>query len=163
MVLGDLLQHSEHIVMTQLTSDYLIFLFSSYISLWTGKSPSEAEPYVIVKDSTAIYSTFWRYAELLQMISACHSCHIGTMDAIKYKLTWYMPPHCVSWDLKARIPILRYEQGFSVKDICRVLGIKKSLVYKTLQFYHAHGTTYNPYAHKQGHKCQLTSIDVSLI
>src|ERR1700691_4900354 len=75
----------------------------------------------------------------------------------------HMPPHCVSQDLKARSPILPYEQCFSVKDICRVLGIKKSLVYKTLQFYHAHGTIYNPYAHKQGRKHQLTSIDVSFI
>ena len=74
-----------------------------------------------------------------------------------------MPPHSVSRDIKARIPVLRYELGFSVKDICRVLGIKKSLVYKTLQFYHAHGTTYNPHARRQAQRHQLSSIDVSFI
>jgi predicted transcriptional regulator len=74
-----------------------------------------------------------------------------------------MPSCSVSLDLKAHIPVLRYQQGFSVKDICRVIGIKKSLVYKTLQFHHTHGTTHNPYAHRHGDRHQLDSTDVSFI
>jgi transposase len=74
-----------------------------------------------------------------------------------------MPPRSVSLDLKARIPILRYLHGFSIKDICEVLGIKKSLAYKTLQFHHTHGTTHNPYARRRGRRRQLDSTDVSFI
>ena len=35
-----------------------------------------------------------------------------------------MPPRIVSWDLKARIPILFYEQNFTIKEICGLLRIK---------------------------------------
>ena len=74
-----------------------------------------------------------------------------------------MPPHSVSLDLKACIPVLRYLHGFSIKEICEVLGIKKSLAYKTLQFHHTHGTTHNPYARRCGCRRQLDSTDVSFI
>lgn len=74
-----------------------------------------------------------------------------------------MPLHSVSRDLKARIPVLRYAEGYSVKNICRVLGIKKSLVYKTLQFHHDHGITHNPHARRRGRRRQLNSMDISFI
>ena len=74
-----------------------------------------------------------------------------------------MPSHSVSRDLKARIPILRYLHGYSVKNICKALGIKKTLVYKTLQFHHDYGVTYNPHAHKPGRRRHLDSTDVSFI
>lgn len=74
-----------------------------------------------------------------------------------------MPPRSVSRDLKARIPVLRYLEGYSVKDICRLLGIKKSLVYKTLQFHTEHSVTYNPHARRRGRRRQLSSTDLSFI
>ncbi|KAG2090022.1 uncharacterized protein F5147DRAFT_586880 [Suillus discolor] len=45
-----------------------------------------------------------------------------------------MPPHTVSDDLKARIPVLR-RRGHSVKHICYLLGVKKTLVYKVLRLF----------------------------
>ncbi|KAG2068781.1 hypothetical protein BDR04DRAFT_1102692, partial [Suillus decipiens] len=41
----------------------------------------------------------------------------------------------ISSDLKLRIPVLRHVQGLSIKQIFEVLGIRKSLVYQTLQLY----------------------------
>jgi hypothetical protein len=46
-----------------------------------------------------------------------------------------MPTHSVSCDLKARIPVLFYDQGFTMDQICSIVGVKKSLVYKTLQYF----------------------------
>ncbi|KAG2064508.1 hypothetical protein BDR04DRAFT_1109975 [Suillus decipiens] len=45
-----------------------------------------------------------------------------------------MLPWAISSDLKLRIP-LRHVQGHSIKQICEVLGIRKSLVCQTLQLY----------------------------
>jgi hypothetical protein len=39
----------------------------------------------------------------------------------------------ISVNLKAQIPILQFKHSYSVNKICEVLGIKKTLVYKTLQ------------------------------
>lgn len=76
-----------------------------------------------------------------------------------------MPPHSVSKDLKARIPVLRYQQGLSVIEICRVLGIKKTLVYKSLHYHHIHGTTCRPIASqtRQGRRRILDAHDISFI
>jgi transposase len=74
-----------------------------------------------------------------------------------------MSPHSVSYDIKARIPVLHYNLAYSVKEIGKVLGIKKSLIYKTLYFYRAHGLTHNPHATQQSRRRYLTSIDISFI
>jgi transposase len=74
-----------------------------------------------------------------------------------------MPPHNVSHDLKARIPILHYNLGYPVKKIAHVLGIKKTLIYKTLFFHRMHGRTYNPYTARQSRRRHLTSTDISFI
>jgi len=55
-----------------------------------------------------------------------------------------MPPKGASDDLKARVPVL-YHEGYSVKDICYLLGIKKTLVYKVLNWYLLFGNVSNPY------------------
>ncbi|KAJ7592105.1 hypothetical protein C8J56DRAFT_1046483 [Mycena floridula] len=52
-------------------------------------------------------------------------------------------PRKVSADLKARIPILSLDLHFNVKAICRILGVKKSLVYNTLHLYQTTGCTTN--------------------
>lgn len=44
-------------------------------------------------------------------------------------------PHPLSVDLEAHIPAL-YEKGHSIKHICRVLSVKKSLIYQTLAYYY---------------------------
>jgi transposase len=74
-----------------------------------------------------------------------------------------MPFHCVSHEIKARIPILHYNLGYSVKEIEKVLGIKKSLIYKTLHFYRVHGLSYNPYSAQQSRQRRLTFMDLSFI
>jgi transposase len=74
-----------------------------------------------------------------------------------------MSYHNVSRDIKARTPILHYNMGFSVKNIAKVLGIKKSLIYKTLFFFRSHGLTHNPSAAQQRRHRLLTSIDILFI
>ncbi|KAG2074372.1 hypothetical protein BDR04DRAFT_1093026, partial [Suillus decipiens] len=46
-----------------------------------------------------------------------------------------IPPWAISSDLKLRIPVLCHVQGLSIRQICEVLGIRKSLVYQILQLY----------------------------
>jgi transposase len=74
-----------------------------------------------------------------------------------------MPSHSVSRDIKARIPILHNNLGYSIKEIGRVLGIKKSLIYRTLYFHRLHGVTYNPHSTQQSRHRDLTSTDISFI
>jgi len=74
-----------------------------------------------------------------------------------------MPPHSVSRDLKARIPALFFEQDLTVDQICDFLGVKKSLVYKTLQYFRTYGITHNPHAHKTGRKWTLSSLNIKFI
>ena len=74
-----------------------------------------------------------------------------------------MPPHSVSHDIKARIPILRYNLGYSVKEIGEVLGVKKSLIYNPLHLHWTHGLTYNPHSAQQSRHRHLTSMDISFI
>ncbi len=73
-----------------------------------------------------------------------------------------MPYHSISKDLKARIPILR-QQGYNVKKIGSLLGIKKTLIYRFLAHVHHHGVPYNPHAYKFGHHRTLLHKDLKLI
>ena len=74
-----------------------------------------------------------------------------------------MPPHAISHDLKARIPALFFEQEFTVNKICTVLGVKKSLVYKSLHYFRTYGITHNPHARKTGRNRTLSSLDIKFI
>ena len=74
-----------------------------------------------------------------------------------------MPPHTVSQDLKARIPALFFEQEFTVDQICIILGVKKSLVYKSLHYFRTYGITHNPHALKTGRSRTLTPLDIKFI
>jgi transposase len=38
-----------------------------------------------------------------------------------------------SKDIKARVPFLYFQEGYKVKDICRILGLGKTLVYQCIQ------------------------------
>jgi transposase len=77
-----------------------------------------------------------------------------------------MPRRHVSRDLKRRIPYLRYIEGFNIKEIGRILGVKKSMIYQTLQYHQNYGVTYNPTAFStlsQGRPRILTNDDLSLV
>ena len=77
-----------------------------------------------------------------------------------------MPCRHVSRDMKARIPYLRYVEHFSVKEIERILGVRKTLIYDTLTNYQKYGVTYNPTAYtkfQRGRHRKLDSVDVRFI
>ncbi|KAL4062256.1 hypothetical protein V8B97DRAFT_2026277 [Scleroderma yunnanense] len=57
-----------------------------------------------------------------------------------------MPPKGAFDVLKSCISVL-YAEGYSVKDICHLLSIKKSLTYRVLNQYHHYGTISNPNTH----------------
>jgi transposase len=77
-----------------------------------------------------------------------------------------MPVRSVSLDLKARIPVLYYGQNRSIKSICTILGIKKTLVYDTLRYHRLYSVPYNVAAvakrHK-GRKRKLSRTDLNYI
>jgi transposase len=68
----------------------------------------------------------------------------------------------ISKDLKARIPVLR-RQGYNVKRISHLLGIKKSVIYQSLAYFRRHGVPYNPHAHRSGRRRVLSHEDLKLI
>ncbi|KDQ52186.1 hypothetical protein JAAARDRAFT_107252, partial [Jaapia argillacea MUCL 33604] len=74
-----------------------------------------------------------------------------------------MPPHAVSNDVKARIPVLYFEQALSIQDICKYLGVRKSLVYKTLQYHRDFGVSVNPHSRPCGRLRVLTPTDLTFI
>jgi hypothetical protein len=57
--------------------------------------------------------------------------------------------HHKSLDLKSRIPVLFFEQDFTVKKICKILGIQKSLAYSYLMYFRTYGITHNPHIHRK--------------
>jgi transposase len=70
-----------------------------------------------------------------------------------------MPTRTVSHDLKARIPVLRYEMGYKVKKICVLLGVKKTLVYTSLKYFESYGVAHNPYTRRRGRRRHLSQSD----
>src|SRR5882762_3902239 len=74
-----------------------------------------------------------------------------------------MPYRHVSGDLKAHIPIFHLEFGFPVKEICRILGIHKTLVYNTLRCFKLYGTTSNPHSQSKFGRRKLTQVDLAFI
>ena len=73
-------------------------------------------------------------------------------------------PSFISNDLKARIPALRHEQGFSVKRICSILNVRKTLAYEILRHHHTHGVAFDLNARQRGvRRRALTSVDLAFI
>ena len=58
--------------------------------------------------------------------------------------------HTISRDIKAQIPVLSYE-GYDIKEICTILNVQKSLVYRTLSYSRAYGVPFNPHTYRSGH------------
>lgn len=75
----------------------------------------------------------------------------------------YIMPHRISDDLHAHIPILHYQQYFTVKEICKLLSIKKTLVYQSLKFFHQYGVPQRPTIHTQGQPHILSPTDIKFI
>ena len=71
-----------------------------------------------------------------------------------------MPRRKVSQDLKNHIPVLRYQQFFTVKEICK---IQKTLVYETLAFYNKFGVCFNLKACRQAGKRKLNVVDLKWV
>ena len=74
-----------------------------------------------------------------------------------------MPPRTVSYDLKLRIPVLRHVHGYSINKICEVLGIRKSLVYKTLHLYATLSDVACPNSRTAGRRRSLNYEDINYI
>ncbi|KAJ7193516.1 hypothetical protein GGX14DRAFT_577140 [Mycena pura] len=72
-------------------------------------------------------------------------------------------PRTISADLKARVPVLFFEQDKSVNQICRLLGVKKTLVYDCLDNYTKYGHAHHPLARRSGRPQYLTAIDIDYI
>ena len=72
-------------------------------------------------------------------------------------------PTTVSRDLKARIPVLFYEHGFNIKNICGLLGVKMTLVYQTLSYARTYGVSYNPHPSTAGQKWVLSRGDLKFV
>ena len=92
------------------------------------------------------------HASLSQYARIVHGHVVST------PLPLLMPRRSVSRDIKDRIPVLRFEQGRSVEEICTILGVKKSLVYATLEYHHKYGVSYNPLARKSGRHRRVSGI-----
>src|ERR1700723_2899254 len=71
--------------------------------------------------------------------------------------------HIVSQDLKTRIPDLFYTQQYDVVTICKILDVRKSLVYETLKNYRQFGTSYNPNRRQHSRPRMFNSINISFI
>jgi hypothetical protein len=72
-----------------------------------------------------------------------------------------MPPRTVSYDLKLRITVLRHVYVYSIEKICEVLGIRKSLIYKTLQLYATLADVANPNSRTAGRRRSLNREDTN--
>ena len=74
--------------------------------------------------------------------------------------------HCMlprlSDDLQAHIPVLCYEQYCEVKEICQVLGIKKSVVYESLKHFRCYGFPSEP-NHSQTRTASYSQLNRSQI
>ena len=73
-----------------------------------------------------------------------------------------MPHH--SQDLKARIPTLFYKQHFTVKEICKIFGIQKTLVYSSLMCFQTYGIAHNPHTLcRTGRQRLLSLTDIKFV
>ena len=89
------------------------------------------------------------------------TCAISNMPLSQAQFFPYVikaqSPRCLPRDLKACIPILYYEQNFTIKEICGLLGIK------TLSYSSTYGVPYNPHARTGGCHQILNREDIKFI
>lgn len=119
---------------------------------------------------TAICKVMWKTDLRIQLTGSCWGrtpnlseprllCHTSHNASTSQPPP--MPIHIVSNDTKLHIPALFFD-GYTVKEICSLLGVKKMLIYKTLNFYRRFSTVYSPhtYSHIIRHCCILSTMDI---
>ena len=74
-----------------------------------------------------------------------------------------MPTRTISKDIKECIPILFHRWGFTVKEICDLLGIKKTAAYAVLHNQRMFGTTTNMNALKRGRRRILDTNNLNFL
>jgi transposase len=75
-----------------------------------------------------------------------------------------MPTRIISRDLKARVPVLFFDQDKSVPEICSLLGVKKTLVYNCLDNHTTYGVAHNPNGRRStGRPHHLSATDITYI
>ena len=100
----------------------------------------------------------------------CLNCFLDVVHVQKVKRTseagscdHLMTPF-ISNNLKACIPVLHHEHGFSVKRICSILNVRKTLAYETLCHHCTHGITFDLNIQQWSvWHCGLTSVDLAFI
>ena len=106
------------------------------------------------QDITVLFICKWKAGNKNQLFGCIRPC--------LHCYTTIMPRH--SQDLKARIPILFYEQHLTIKEICKILGVQKSLAYSSLIYFQTYGIATNAHVHrKTGRWCLLSSADIKYV
>ena len=75
----------------------------------------------------------------------------------------YNQGHKKSNDIKACIPFLYFREGYKVKDICRILGLGKTLIYECIQNYMRHQFAHWLHYQSCGHPCIVKHAHVNFI
>ena len=75
----------------------------------------------------------------------------------------YNQGHKKSNDIKACIPFLYFREGYKVKDICRILGLGKTLIYECIQNYMRHQFAHRLHYQSCGHPCIVKHAHVNFI
>jgi transposase len=73
-----------------------------------------------------------------------------------------MPVRSVPQSIKDRVVPLR-QLGFSIKQICRILDVQKSFVYRTLSLYGHYGQSSNPHTRRPGRHRVLNGADIKFL
>ncbi|KAH9012221.1 hypothetical protein EDB83DRAFT_2205622, partial [Lactarius deliciosus] len=66
-------------------------------------------------------------------------------------------------DLKACVPFLYFREGYRVKDICRILGLGKTLVYDCIRNHAQHHPANRPHSLPQGRRRIVKHAHVNFI
>ena len=142
------------------------------------------ESYLYTTDITAPRPPVWPHSYVSvdhaasRRYGRCHKWKARKKKLFGHVRYDYIMPHCLlyafwpyatimprhSQDLKACIPILFYKQHFTVKEICKILGIQKTLVYSSLMCFWTYGIAHNPHTlRRTGRQRLLSSTDIKFI
>jgi transposase len=93
-----------------------------------------------------------------------HMCGNMKASSARSLVSQNMPRHTVSEDLKTFIPALHHD-GYKIQQICDILTVKKSLIYKTLALFSNCGVVSNPhkYSHISGHPRSRSQADLNFV
>ena len=114
---------------------------------------------------TSIFSPMRNLSKRILGVASFQKCQEDPRSGQRDQQNGVEPmPAFISNDLKACIPVLCYEQGFSLKKICQILNIKKTLAYQCLQSHCLHGLAHGgPHVGQGLRWCVLSTPDLSFI